>query len=97
MLLFPRKPKYTKSFANKKIVSSNQKTVNKLKFSKLGLISKQAGFIGNFQIEAIRIFLRRLLNLRRFFCEYDHQLAAVKLAAEFHWSGRQIWTSWWGS
>jgi large subunit ribosomal protein L16 len=35
-----------------------------LKFSKLGLIAKESGFIPNFQIEAIRLFLRRLLKKR---------------------------------
>ena len=37
---------------------------NILKFSKLGLIAKESGFIPNFQIEAIRLFLRRLLKKR---------------------------------
>ena len=64
MLLFPKKPKYFKSFSNRKIVSNFSKKDNILKFSKLGLIAKESGFIPNFQIEAIRLFLRRLLKKR---------------------------------
>jgi large subunit ribosomal protein L16 len=64
MLLFPKKPKYLKSFANKKIISNYMKHNNILKFSKIALIAKEAGFVPNFQIEAIRLFLRRLLKKR---------------------------------
>ena len=64
MLLFPKKPKFLKSFSNKKIITSHRKQDNILKFSKLGLIAKEAGFITSYQIEAIRLFLRRLLKKR---------------------------------
>lgn len=64
MLLFPKKPKFLKSFSNKKVVTSHKKQDNMLRFSKLGLIAKEAGFIPNYQIEAIRLFLRRLLKKR---------------------------------
>ena len=62
MLLFPRRSKFMKSFSNKKITISNTKVINKLKFAKIGLIAKQAGFIPNFQMEAIRIILRRIVK-----------------------------------
>jgi large subunit ribosomal protein L16 len=64
MLLFPKKPKFLKSFANKKITSNFSKKDNNFRFSRIGLIAKEAGFIPNFQIEAIRLFLRRLLKKR---------------------------------
>ena len=64
MLLFPKKPKYLKSFANKKITSNYIKKDNVFRFSRVGLIAKEAGFIPNFQIEAIRLFLRRFLKKR---------------------------------
>ena len=35
-----------------------------IKFSNFGLIAKQAGIIPNFQIEAIRLFIRRLVKKR---------------------------------
>jgi len=64
MLLFPKKPKFLKSFSNKKITSNSLKSNNLLRFSRLGLVTKEAGFVPNFQIEAIRLFLRRLLKKR---------------------------------
>ena len=62
MLLFPKKSKYLKSFSNKKITNNYIKNKNIFRFSKIGLIAKQAGFIPNYQIEAIRLFLRRLFK-----------------------------------
>jgi len=64
MLLFPKKPKYLKSFSNKKIVSNYRKKKHSFRFSHLGLVAKEAGFIPNFQIEASRLFLRRFLKKR---------------------------------
>ena len=64
MLLFPKKPKFFKSFSNRKIVNSYKKKNNMLKFAKICLIAKEAGFIPNYQIESIRLFLRRLLKKR---------------------------------
>jgi len=64
MLLFPKKPKYFKSFSNKKVTKSSVKKDNILKFSKIGLIAKEAGFIPNYQMEAIRLFARRFLKKR---------------------------------
>ena len=63
MMLMPKKPKYLKSFSNKKIITNNKKQ-NSLKFAKFCLISSDAGFIPNFQIEAIKLFLRKNLKKR---------------------------------
>ena len=75
MLLFPKKPKYFKSFSSNKIVNNNLKKYKTLRFSRIGLIAKEAGFIPNFQIEAIRLFLRRFLKKRAqlFFCIFPNQ------------------------
>ncbi len=64
MLLFPKKPKFFKSFSNKKIIKNVKKKNHIFKFSKLGLLSKESGFIPNYQIESIRLFLRRFLKKR---------------------------------
>jgi len=64
MLLFPKKPKFLKSFANKRITGNVLKNRNIFRFSRIGLISNEAGFVPNFQIEAIRLFLRRQLKKR---------------------------------
>ena len=75
MLLFPKKPKFIKSFSGNKIVSNYLKKYQTLKFSRIGLIAKEAGFIQNFQIEAIRLFLRRFLKKRAqlFFSIFPNQ------------------------
>jgi len=62
MLLFPKKPKFFKSFSNKNLTNNSKKFRNILKFSKICLIADQAGFISNFQIEAIKTMLKRLLK-----------------------------------
>ena len=62
MLLLPKKPKWTKSYSNKKIV---KKTVNckpKTLFSSLCLITSESGKITNFQLESLRKCLRRALK-----------------------------------
>ena len=64
MLLFPKKPKYLKSFSGKKIVNNCFKQGRIYRFSRLGIIVKKTGFIPSFQIEALRLFLRRLLKKR---------------------------------
>ena len=62
MLLFPKKPKFFKSFSKKNIKNNLNRNENILKFSKIGLVSNEAGFIPNFQMEAIRVILRRFLK-----------------------------------
>ena len=64
MLLFPKKPKFFKNFSNRKIVNNSKNKKNILKYSKISLIVKEATFIPNFQIETIRLFLRRYLKKR---------------------------------
>jgi large subunit ribosomal protein L16 len=80
MLLFPKKPKFLKSFANRKIIGHCIKKHNIFRFSRLGLIAKEAGFIPNFQIAAMRLFLRRLLkkNAQLFFRIYPNQPVTKK-------------------
>ncbi len=80
MLLFPKKPKFIKSFSGNKIVSNYLKKYQTLKFSRIGLIAKEAGFIPNFQIEAIRLFLRRFLKKRAqlFFSIFPNQPVTKK-------------------
>ena len=64
MLLFPKKPKFIKSFLNKKITNNSIKKTNIFRFSKIGLVSTSSGLLPNFQIESIRLFLRRILKKR---------------------------------
>ena len=75
MLLFPKKPKYFKSFAGNKIINNYLKKHSTLRFSRIGLIANESGFIPNFQIESIRIFLRRDLKKRArlFFSIFPNQ------------------------
>ena len=64
MLLYPKKPKFTKSFANRTIINKVKTKKNIFRFSTLGIISKQAALIPNFQIESIRLFIRRMIKKR---------------------------------
>ena len=64
MLLFPKKPKYLKSFTGRKIGGFNIKKDHVFRFSRIGLIANETGFVPNYQIEATRLFLRRLLKKR---------------------------------
>lgn len=62
MLLFPKKPKYLRSYSNKKTTGNCVQLNNSFRFSNLGLIASEAGFISNYQMEAIRLFLRRYIK-----------------------------------
>ena len=64
MLLYPKNPRYTKAFSNRKIIKTDKIHNNKTKFAKLSIIAKEAGLISNYQIESIRLFLRRFLKKR---------------------------------
>jgi large subunit ribosomal protein L16 len=64
MLLFPNKPKYFVKFTNKKLLTFNTKKTSILRYSQIGLLAKCSGFISNFQIEAVRLYLRRLAKKR---------------------------------
>lgn len=63
MLLTPKKTKFSKSFSGKKMTKKT--TIPKkcsFRFSNYCIIANQAGVLTNFQIEAIRRLLRRLLK-----------------------------------
>lgn len=64
MLLQPIKSKFTKSFTSKKITSNSKNKIKKLNQSKFALIASEAGYIPNYQMQAIRLFLRRTLKKR---------------------------------
>jgi len=75
MLLFPKKPKYLTTFSNRKVVANYKKKHNTILFSNIALIAKSSGFIPNYQIESIRLFLRRLLKKQAqiFICFFPNQ------------------------
>ena len=62
MFLFPKRPKFTSSFSNKKVTNSLIKNPGVFRFSSIGLIADETGFITGYQLEAIRLFLRRRLS-----------------------------------
>jgi len=62
MLLFPKKQKFIKSFTGVKLSSDNTKVNNNHSFGQQALIAKTGGIITNFQLEAMRRFLRRRLK-----------------------------------
>jgi large subunit ribosomal protein L16 len=64
MLLFPKKPKYSKSFSNRKKNFNLNEKRDTSRFSCLSLISSEPGYIPNYQMEATRLFLRRFLKKR---------------------------------
>jgi large subunit ribosomal protein L16 len=62
MLLFPKKPKFMKSFSNKHN-SPIKKSKNKLPTqANIVLVAAQSGFLTNFQIEALRRYLRKFIK-----------------------------------
>ena len=64
MFLYPKKPKFLKSFSNKRVSSTHLKSTNILRFSCFALLFKKHCFIPYFQIEAVRLLLRRFLRKR---------------------------------
>lgn len=62
MLLFPKKTKFSKSFSGKKITTKQFQKQKANRFANLALTTLEAGSISNFQLEAIRRFLRRFLK-----------------------------------
>ena len=61
MFLSPKNPKFTMNFARKKQTTFKSKT-NKMNFGDFCLIASESVKITNFQMEAIRRFLRRFLK-----------------------------------
>ena len=61
MVLFPKKPKYLKPFLGK---FKNKIMVKKIKptYANFVLVAAQSGLITNFQIEAIKKYLRRFVK-----------------------------------
>jgi large subunit ribosomal protein L16 len=62
--LYPKKPKYLKSFSHKNVSSIHVKNNNIFRFSCVALLAKKHCFIPNFQIEAVRLLLRKFLKKR---------------------------------
>jgi large subunit ribosomal protein L16 len=64
MLIFPKKPKFVKTFSGKKLLPKTTNKNAKIRFGYYCLIAKESGFLTNFQMEAIRKLLRRSLRKR---------------------------------
>jgi large subunit ribosomal protein L16 len=66
MFLFPKKARFNKSFSGSRLTVKNFKNsvISLNKRANVCLIAKENGKITNFQIEAIRRFLRRFLKKR---------------------------------
>jgi len=62
MLLAPKKYKFSKSFSGKKITKKNYNKKPIIRFSNICFVAEQSGFLTNFQLEALRRFLRRYLK-----------------------------------
>ena len=62
MFLSPKKPKFTKSFSGRKIISKTSTKDSTLRFSNICLVASESGIITNFQMESIRRFLRKFLK-----------------------------------
>lgn len=64
MFLFPKKPKFTKSFTGSKIFAKNVKKSYQIvnKRGCISLIADESGKVTNFQHESVRRFLRRFLK-----------------------------------
>ena len=75
MLLMPKKNKYNKSFSSKKIMSKQTKIHKVNRFSNLSLVASEAGYLTNYQLEAIRRFIRRLIKKKAklFFCIFPNK------------------------
>ena len=62
MLLSPKKTKYQKSFSGKKLTPKVNAYRRTNKYGNILLVAAETGKITNYQIEAIRRFLRRFLK-----------------------------------
>jgi large subunit ribosomal protein L16 len=64
MFLFPKKARFTKSFSGNRLVIKNPKISYNIKnkYSGISLIATESGKVTNFQMEAVRRFLRRFLK-----------------------------------
>ena len=64
MLFQPKKPKYTKSFSNKKSTTKAIKKILSPRFGNFSVVAAEQGFLSNFQMEAFRRVLRRSFKKR---------------------------------
>jgi len=62
MFLLPKNPKHTKIFTGKKRYAYNKKSVMKPIFGDFCLISANSGIVTNFQLENLRLYLKRNLK-----------------------------------
>jgi len=82
MLIFPRKTKFQKPFVRKKFLNFT-KPEKKINIGNYLLVAGENGKISNFQIEALRKFLRRFLKKKaQIFIPIFTQLPVTKLAQE---------------
>ena len=81
MLLFPKKTKFSRIFTTKNVTGYCGKNHNNsLKFYHIGIITKESGFISNFEIESIRLLFRRFSKKRAqvFFRIFPNQTITKK-------------------
>jgi len=62
MLLFPKKPKFLKSFSGKKGSRITNSKILNLRFGNVAIIANENGKITNFQLEALRRFLKKVFK-----------------------------------
>jgi len=62
MLLFPKKTKFQKNFSGKNVFPSKVKSTSLPKYASVVLLANEPGKITNYEFEAVRRFLRRLLK-----------------------------------
>ena len=83
MLLFPKKPKFTKMFSGKKAIKHVKNKNFSLRFGNYCIIANQTGILTNFQMEAVRKYLRRCLKKKcQLFFRIFPYLAITKKQAE---------------
>jgi len=61
-MLFPKKTKYSKSFSGKKLTPKVSAICRTNKYGNVMLVAAESGKVTNFQLEALRRFLRRFLK-----------------------------------
>jgi large subunit ribosomal protein L16 len=79
MLLFPKKPKFLKSFSGKKGSRITNSKILNLRFGNVAIIANENGKITNFQLEALRRFLKKVFKKKaQLFFRFFPQLAITK-------------------
>ena len=74
MILFPKKYKFIKPFSGKKLSLVEKHNIPLLRFGNLAIVAKENGKVTNFQLEALRRYLRRTLKKKAqiFFRLFPH-------------------------